>query len=456
MPPLFIPKSGRPDQPDFGSPNRSDFGHSDFRRKDHSDFGRKDHSDFGRNDRSDFGRPDRSDFGRQDHSDFGRQERPDLIRVNQTPQTPKMDNSPHGGRRNKDRRFTGEFDSPVSGSNSDQDGDGSLIPTLVGNGRPNRPLHPPRPPSQPPTPRTPGTPSLGRLRINSGDEDDKQEFIDKLKRKSLTPTTPPAPPKSILKNTQGIHNLRNLTEIQPSSSDVKEAQSPSKNISEIQPLSRNRSENQPLSRNLSENQPSPRNLTEIKPLLKNLAEIKPSSENVAEVQKSSVEDKEKASDNDKKEAKTPPDSAALKVNPEKEENKEPEKVEKANSNQGGDDMDLDDPEEGEESPPQTQDTMFNRDMTFDEMSQHQHHHMPERNHWDPQRQSEPRPLLGGPHPPFRHHGHDGPRGDFRREPRFSHRRPPPHFDPYRDHHGRPFPKRMPAPFEFRNQRFQRY
>jgi hypothetical protein len=191
------------------------------------------------------------------------------------------------------------------------------------------------------------------------------------------PSTPPgAPPKSILKNTQGIRNLRNLTEVPSSEKDAK--------------------------------------------------------------------------DKGGEQESTTPDSGS-EANSKSEQSKELE-----NSNEGAADMDLDEPED--DSPPQEVRDVEppHRDMLHNEPPHH-HPHMP-LNDWSRDSPQRPaiRPLFGDLRSPFRNHRPDGPQQPFRRDPRFPPHRPPPHFDPYRDHQGRPFPKRLQAPFEFRHRHFPRY
>ena len=106
------------------------------------------------------------------------------------------------------------YDSPASTSNSDPDVEVLTIPTMVGKGRPNRPLHPPRQPSHP------GRSGSMRTGQFSAEEDDQQEFIDKLKHKSYSGSVLVGPPKSTSKNpTPGMRNLRTLTDHEPDQCD---------------------------------------------------------------------------------------------------------------------------------------------------------------------------------------------------------------------------------------------
>ena len=109
------------------------------------------------------------------------------------------------------------FPSPDSAG---QTSPGVSIPT-VGGVQPQRPQFPP-PPPQPPSPfGGPGPTTPGHVTSPTALEEEQNEFIRKLKRKtgiSTIPTTPPTPPVGILKSSANS-NLRTLTQVQEEAGD---------------------------------------------------------------------------------------------------------------------------------------------------------------------------------------------------------------------------------------------
>lgn len=92
---------------------------------------------------------------------------------------------------------------------------GVSIPT-VGGTQPQRPQFPP-PPPQPSPFGTPTPNNASHVTSPTALEEEQNEFIRKLKRKtgiSTIPTTPPTPPVGILKSSANS-NLRTLTQVQP-------------------------------------------------------------------------------------------------------------------------------------------------------------------------------------------------------------------------------------------------